>query len=333
MDERFIIRSRRVVQLGPMQVDIRSNEERFAGMRYFSRTGDAPATARAHYTLSLCNLNVDGPWPLQRLMEERDRTYRGKRFAAGYYITDHFGAPAYLITRGTHYWIFAHDFEPVLWPYVVKLLLTVCAMEHGMVHLKAAGIAVAGRGTLLVGRGGSGKTVLLTKLCQAGAQFLSNTHALIEGETMLALPSAMRVRADALFGPLIAARKLPPSVKPGEYLADPLLDMGWQWSATAPLRNICLVDYRGAGRHDVHEIDRDVLFEYVDQFSLALNVYGLKEDVFDYLAGDVGAFATHVSGMKDRLRAMIGRCRGYYVSSDVMEPRNLAAILRLLAGE
>jgi hypothetical protein len=250
--------------------------------------------------------------------------------SAGYYLTDHFGAPAYLMTRRRHYWIFAEDFEPILWPYAVKYLLTLYSMEHNLVHLKAAGVAVDAQGALLVGRGGSGKTVLLSQLCRAGAQFLSNTHVLVDGQNLMGIRTAMRVRPDRFFGPIIAARGLSPNVKESEYTADPIRDLEWSSTQVAPIRSVCLVDYRGQERCEIREIDRDILLDYMEQFSLAVNVYGLKEDLLDSLAGDVTRFSAQMSQMRGRLRTVIRQSRCYYLSCDAEDPKNLEVLLDLM---
>src|SRR5579871_5918316 len=170
----FVVRTAQTVALGPVHVTIRSNEESFAELQYFP-TATRFADCQPDYIINCCNLRVDGPWSVTALRDGRDGTYRAGRFAAGYYLTDHFGPPAYLLTRGKHLWIFAERFEPILWPYVVKWLLTDYALEHGLQQLKAAAVQFDDTVTLLVGRGGSGKTVLLTQLCkQAGARFLAN---------------------------------------------------------------------------------------------------------------------------------------------------------------
>jgi hypothetical protein len=332
LDAEFIVRSQRTVHLGPVHVAIRSNEEDFGGMRYFPQfhdpcPGDGP---EPDYTLNLCNLGLDTPWPLHQLLQEQDNSYRASKFSAGYYITDHFGAPAYLITRGTHYWIFATDFEPILWPYAVKLLLTLYSMQHDTLHLKAACVAVESAGTLLVARGGGGKTVLLTQLCRKGAEFLSNTHTLVDDDTAIGIPTAMRVRSDALFAPVIAARQLATGWKRGEYLAEPRSDLGWQSRTSATLRNICLVDYRGPGICTLEEMDRDILLDYMEHFCLPINVYGLKEDILDHLACDVSRFSTQMRSMKAQLQSLVRNCRCYYLSCDAMNPRALDAIYELL---
>jgi hypothetical protein len=323
---RFHVRTHQNVSLGPLRMAIRSNEAQFSELRYFPErvrlTGDAPV----HYNVYCCNLNVDGPWSEQALAELRDRNYRGGRFAGGYYVTDHFGPPAYLVTRGSQIWIFAQRFEPIVWPYVVKFILTMHAADEGWLHLKAAGIALGSAGTLLVGRGGSGKTLVVARLCQNGAKFLTNTHALIQNQTLHAAPTAMRVRKDPLFGAAIASGKLAAGIKPGEYVADPLTDLQWPSMDAVALRNICLVDYRGPERCVMRDLDADTLFNYMEQFSLAVNIYGIREDLFDHLGGDVQTFSARWSQTKAQLRELINRCRRHYVSCDVMADKNLQAL-------
>jgi hypothetical protein len=327
--QEFRVRTRRKVLLGPLCLEICSNEQVYRGMRYFPRSAQADADAVPHYTVNLCNLNFDGPWSVQTMRQLQDRRYRANRFSMGYYLTDHFGAPAHLVTREAEQWIFGTDFEPILWPYVVKYLLTVYSMQHELLHLKAASLAINAQGTLLVARGGGGKTLLLAQLCEAGAQFVSNTHALLDGSEILPVPTALRVRDDAIFGPLIATRRLPAAIKPGEYTADPISDLGWKTGGRVPARSICLIDYR-PGQRVIREMDRDVLFDYMDQFALALNVYGLKEDVLDFLKSDVADFSVHTCAMRTRLRALIDCCRAYYISCDSTDPDNLRKMYELL---
>jgi hypothetical protein len=333
----FRCRSQREIRLGPVRIDVRSNEPDFKGFRFFVEPGawsarDCESGGTPHFTLNLCNLNFDAPWPLERLSAAHDRSYRGRKMAAGYYLTDHFGTPAYLVGRGTQYWIFAEDFEPILWPYAVKHLLTVYAMEHEMLHLKAAGVAIDGCGTLLVGRGGSGKTVLLSRLCQAGADFLSNTHCLLKGSTLIGISTAMRVRKDKFFTPIVMERGLLPSVKAGEYVVDPFSDLRWRVVESAPVRSVCLLDYKESARTVIREIEGDTIFDYMEQFALAINVYGLKEDMLDHLGGDVERFSLQTSRMRAQLRDLIGSSRCYYISCDAADVRNLQALRNLLSG-
>jgi hypothetical protein len=329
----FKVRTWENVQLGPLRVAIRSNEKPFTELQYFPARTRLARQESVNSTVNCCNLNIDGPWPLEALQSARDKTYRGGRFAAGYYLTDHFGPPAYLVTTGTDLWIFAPRFDAILWPFVVKLLLTTYSIDRRILHLKAAAVSFGNDVTLLVGRGGTGKTVLLTRLCQSGgAQFLANTHVLVAGETVMPVSSAMRVRNDSLFGPLIAARALPPAFKVGEFLVDPLNDLGWEIGSASRIRNICLLNYQGPAQRVIRSLEKNILFDYVENFSLALNIYGLREDMFDYLGADANRFSSEWSDMKSSLRDLVDRCNGYYISCDVTESRNLDAVRELLAS-
>ncbi len=331
----FEVRSRSRLRLGPMSLEVRSNESHFAGFRFFANTDAGPANPadRPDFTLNLCNLSLDGPWPVDCLCTLQDRSYRGKKMSAGYYLTDHYGAPAYLISRGADYWIYAEDFEAVLWPYAIKHLLTAYSMEHNLLHLKAAGVVLDGQATLLLGRGGSGKTVMLSRLCQAGARFMSNTHTLVAGRTSWGIQTSMRVRKDAFFAPIIAQRNLAPSVKPGEYIANPLTDLGWSQADCAPVTTLCLLDYRQPGSRIIRTIDPQILFDYMEHFSLAVNVYGLKEDILDHLEGDVSRFSADASRVRAALHTLINESRCYYISCDAADAENLRAIVEVLRGD
>jgi hypothetical protein len=329
------VRSRRRIHLGPLRIEVRSNRSRFDGFRFFSAPADTKAgtpgcDAPPHFTVTLCDLNIDGPWPTERLMTLRDRSYRAGRMATGYYITDHFGRPAWLISRGTEYWLFTEDFTGILWPYLVKYLLTIYSMQHDMLHIKAAAIAVNGRAAILVGRGGSGKTVLLAQLCNSGASFLSNTHSLVDGDRIVGVSTAIRVRKDPFFGALITARRLAPSVKQGEFIADPRTDLGWQSAQSARVSAIFLLDYKGPQTRYIAAIDGAVMFDYMDQFALALNVYGLKEDVLDYLNADVRKFSAATTNMRSKLHTLVSSSRCYYVSCDAADDCNVRSIYNLL---
>lgn len=328
----FIVRCSQKVRLGSLNVAFHSNEASFSELHYFPRSVHLQRDAPVDYIVNCCNISIDGPWPIEAIQSATDRTYRGGRFASGYYLTDHFGLPAHLVTRGRELWIYAQEFKQILWPFVVKYLLTVHSIEVGSLHLKAAAVELNGAATLLVGRGGTGKTVMLTQMCIAGgARFLANTHILVRGTTLTPVLSAMRIRNDRVFGPLIVARGLPPAVKNGDYLADPCTDLGWSVGSARQVQNILLLDYQGPTRRMIKEVQREILYDYMENFSLAVNIYGLREDVLDYLQADVEQFSVEWSLMKSRLRELVDRCRCYHVSCDATDPHNLQSICSLLA--
>lgn len=328
----FHPRTAQKIKLGPLRVEIRSNEPSFPELQYFPECARLSSADPVDYTVSCCSLGLDGPWPMEWLRASHDKTYRGRRFAAGYYLTDHFGAPAYLLTCDRHLWIFATDFGPILWPFVIKFLLTIDSIDRGMLHLKAAAVSLSSRVTLLVGRGGTGKTVLLSQLCEhAGARFLANTHVLVDDDhTVVPVSSTMRVRNDRFFGPLITSRRLLPALKAGEFLADPFSDLGWAVGREGLIHNLCLVDYRTDAPPVLSGIDRKVLLDYMENFSLAVNIYGLREDVLDYLGADVNRFSIQWSAMKSKLERLVHRCRCFHVRCDSTDPENLRQIRTML---
>lgn len=332
-DNAIPIRDERTVALGPINLHIRSNEPEFSGFRYFpiQHATRAASAERQDYVVTLCNLGIDGPWAIDALLRLQDDTYRAKRFNLGYYITDHFGDPAYLVTRDNRIWVFAHALEPILWPYLVKLLLTCYSTSHHALHLKASAIAIDGVGTLLVARGGGGKTVLLSQLCLNGAAFLSNTHVLARDRTLIGVPTTMRVRPASFFQPIVANGALHSALKPGEYLVDPVSDLGWRLQDSAPLKNICLVDFRGVDHHVIRESSARVIYDYMEQFSLALNVYGLKEDVLDAAGIDPDRFSQVTRTMKSGLLALVRSARLFVLSMDAENRSDLERLMRQLS--
>ncbi len=101
--------------------------------------------------------------------------------------------------------------------------------------------------------------------------------------------------------------------------------------STAEQRD-ALIDYRGPTERILAPIEKRVLYEYLEQFSLPLNVYGLKEDLLDHLGGSVSDFALQVGRMKSKLHALVDHCNGYRVSCDTSDNKGLGALHDLLAG-
>lgn len=93
---------------------------------------------------------------------------------------------------------------------------------------------------------------------------------------------------------------------------------------------MCLVDYKGSGHREIREIDRNTLFDYMEQFALPINVYGLKKDLLDSMKGDVTRLSAEMSQMRGRLYTLIDDSRCYYLSRDAADPENLHVICDLI---
>jgi hypothetical protein len=319
------------IRLGPVSIRLASNVAPFPALQYFSHAArkafQGETTQFELWCISLEASDLDRDY----LREHVDRTYRSERFLEGYYVTDHFGPPLYIVTRGRRYYVFGAQFEQVVWPYFVKYFLTLHALENDVLHLKAAALAIGSVGTLVVGRSGAGKSVFQLQMCRSGAQFVTNTHALIKDGRVSGVASAMRVRPGQWFSDLAGAVGSTPSLKSGELNIDPYQVLDVYRGDSLEVGNLCLVDFRGAGCRTIDTIPEQTAYDYAEQFVLALNAYRQEEDLLDLYGNDFRRFAQTYSEMKAQLGDLIRRCRRYYISCDMLEPKNRDEVFALLS--
>ncbi|MDN3053605.1 MULTISPECIES: FomB family phosphonate monophosphate kinase [Streptomyces] len=328
----YTLRSSAVVDLNLFRVRISSNLTEFDGYSYFTRFVDPSVPGRVDYEVVCVDLDAD-PVDERIVSSLRDRTFRADRFRGGFYLTHHHGAPAHLVTRGNRIYVFGRRLDRVIWPYFTKHLLTVFAVDHDLLHLKAAAFIQPGSGAnLLFGRGSGGKTVFLTQACVDGGTFLSNTHVLVDGLTVHGIPSAMRVRHDRCFGELIDSAGLAPHLEASEYRVDPALLFDHQPPAQATVRNLCIIDYDADRPRRFEEMDVEPFAAFLDLFAFAIGTYGLKDDVLAHLGNDVLAYGAAFSAMKTRMLELIASCRRLYINADMLDPGVRRETLAALAG-
>ena len=241
-----------------------------------------------------------------------DVSARAQGFLDGYYATDHFGDPVLLLSHANRHLVIGGPLEVTGWSYFVKYVLLRAALESGGVFLKAAAVVLDGRGVLALGRGGGGKTTFAQGLVAAGASHLANSHVLLRERTVFGVPTTMRVRDGS-----------------DETLVDPASEGAVLTSA--PLEAICVIRHTGQHRCRVRRLPVDELRPIAVQFSLALNVYRLEEDLLDLLGGDYRAFASTYDLMLQRLDQALDKAAGYEVDGDMLDDgvrREVAAILQ-----
>lgn len=330
MLEHVHIRSRRIVDLNLLRVEIASNLEEFAAYSYFSkfRTGE---DSSADYRVVCVDLDRDDI-PIHSYASQSDPTFRGKRFRSGYYLVHYFGDPAYLITINRTFYVFGRSLEKTVWPYFVKHILTIFATDHGFLHLKAAAFELPGAGaTLLIGRNSGGKTVFLTQACLAGAKFVSNTHTLVKDETAYGIPSAIRIRRDQCFGHLIDQRQLTAHMEPGDYLADPVMLFDGPGVGRSPVRNLVIVDYNPQRSRGLTCISPAATETFMDQFSFAVTTYGLKDDLLAHHGLDFDLYISSLERMRRQLTELVGASRCYRANIDMLDKNARSAALDILA--
>lgn len=320
------------IQLGAVDFRLVSNIPNFPANKYFSaKSQDVFKSNNIDFELWCISISMGNIDPAM-IFSYTDQTYRGKSFLSGYYVTDHFGPPIYLVTRGNRYFVFGEKLEQVVWPYFVKYFLMLKTLQNAL-FLKAAACSVGSAGTLLLGRGGAGKTVFLTQLCLNGAQYISNSHSIIEGGRVYGIASSIRIRPGYWYEDLIEKVKTSKALIPGELIVDPYDTFAISPNNNPLVKNICIVDYRVAQRHVIQEISQEELYNYAEQFSLAINVYRLEEDLLDYYSGNHRLFSDVYNQMKLRLRSLIERSHCYYISSDMLNPDHRADVFGLLGVE
>lgn len=322
----------RIIQLGPVSFRLVSNVPDFTAQQYFSAATQRDYKGeRADYELWCISL-LESELDQEYIVAHVDNTYRGNNFAAGYYVTDHFGPPAYLVTRGQRHYIFSEEFESIVWPYFVKRFLMLTSLENKSLHLKAAACSIGSAATLLLGRGGSGKTVFLTQLCLNGARFISNSHSIIKDGHVQGVASCIRIRPGPWHANLVRAAETWPSLRAGELIVDPLDVFLASRDAITPVRNILLLDYRCKGQHIIRPLSEQEVYNYAEQFSLAVNVYRLEEDLLDLYDGDYRQFSQVYSQMKAQLLSLVRHSTCYYISSDVLSSKFREEIFSLLSA-
>ena len=323
------IRSSHVVNLNLLSVRISSNLEQFSAYSYFSSF--RPDQEDADYEVTCIDLNRDDI-PAQAYANRSDRSFRGKRFKAGYYLVHYFGDPAYLITRDRKFYVFGRSLQKTVWPYFVKHILTIFAADHGYLHLKAAGFELPGSGaTLLVGRNGSGKTVFLAQACLNGARFLGNTHALIRDGVAYGVPSSIRIRRDKCFGELIDKHHLTPHMESGDYVIDSSTLFGSPQVASSRVRNIVIADYNPELPAGLMPISSWAAGTFMEQFSFAVTTYGLKDDLLAHYGLDFDAYVDSLGRMRRQLRELAVGAHCYRANVDMLDGESRHATLKKLA--
>lgn len=320
-----------IVRLGPIEFRLVSDVSEFPTLQYFSKTARKPyqdeQTAFELWCISLKKNSLDQEYILAHV----DRTYRGNSFLDGYYVTDHFGPSVYLVTQGRRFFVFGEQLERVVWPYFVKYFLMLHTIQDESLHLKGAACVVGAASTLLLGRGGTGKTVFLTQLCQHGAGFVTNSHAIIKESRITGVASSIRIRPGPWFSNLIDIVEQKPALKAGEYIIDPYDVFDIHTYDSVEIKNLCVIDFQQPGRHIIKKLSEQDAYNYAEQFSLAINVYRLEEDLLDLYKGDYRQFSQVYHKMKSQLGQLIQRSNCYYISSDLLEQTYRDEIFDLLS--
>ena len=189
-------------------------------------------------------------------------------------------------------------------------------------HLKGSSFSINNKGGLLVGRGSGGKTVLLKTICDIGGKFISNTHNLVKNNCVTGVNSTIRIRNNSIFKEYIDSDQCTNSLRYGSFNVESRIIFKNQEHDNIPLKYIFIVNSRKDNQYFIEKISSEVMFSYMEQFSLALNVYGLREDIIDEYEGNSLIFANVISKTNKMLHDLINSCECYYVNIDIFDDKN-----------
>lgn len=320
------------IGIGPCSFRLLSNVDDFVALKYFSLHSQKKyANDEVDYELYCISLKKCG-LSKEKLAGFIDKSCRGDQFAKGYYVTDHFGDPVYLVSRGSSYFVFGEELERVVWPYFVKYFLLLYSIKKELLFLKSSAFSINSQATLLLGRGSSGKTVFLSAMCLNGANFISNSHAIIENQYVYGVASAMRIRPEPWCENLFNKNKVHPGIRLGEIIVDPYNVFRVNTNIKSIVKNICVLNFKEPNFHKIEKISHQEAYNYTEQFSLGINVYRLEEDLLDFHKNNIHLFSKNYNTMKKKLFELVQQSNCYYISSDVLNPRYRDEIFSLLAG-
>ncbi len=323
-----LITTSHIVDLGVTSFEILSNRNIDECLRFFS---PYPARERNnHVSFRLYCIDISTPNFPKHAIPQRDQNYAGGRFSKGYYITDNFGPPMTIASSGNDFFLFGQGFERLVWSYFLKLFLTLWGNRNNHLHIKASCFEKNGDGVLIVGNGGTGKTVMLSELClNGGATFVSNTHCMVAGLDIFGVGTTMRVRKDFFFRSLIERLNLSASVNEGEFLLDPQR----AFLRTLPrtrVRTILLVDYSRNGEFFIEPVIADDMIGYMEQFSMALNAYSLKNQMLEEAGSDPRVFARACANSKIQLEKLVTQSIRWFVSCDITNQQHRNELLKII---
>lgn len=318
------------VNMGPCSFRLISNVDNFVAQKYFSQHSiKIYANDAVDFGLYCVSLKESG-LTKNKLVDFVDKSCRSGQFSNGYYVTDHFDKPVYLVSRGNSYYIFGEKLEHLVWPYFVKYFILLHSIQNKSLFLKAASFSINSKATLLLGRGSSGKTVFLSSMCLNGADFISNSHVIIKRQAIYGVTSAMRIRPQPWCENLFDKDKYH-GIKRGEIIVDPYSVFRTNTQQHCSVKNICVLNFNGSKFHKIEKVSQRVVYDYAEQFSLGINVYRLEEDLLDFYKNDIDMFSKNYSLMKKRLFYLIKQCNCYFISSDVLNAKYRNEIFSLLS--
>ena len=233
----------------------------------------------------------------------------------GAYIGHHIGRPMHFKYIDNRNIAFAHeDPDKIIWCYIIKFVLTIYAIEKNILHIKGGAVAYKGKSFLFLGRGGSGKTEIIRRLCKNGASFMANTHILVDQSFACGIKSNLRIREEE-----------GDSYYTVEQLYSNNVCDGW-----LPIGGIFWVKYRDDKIAFIKKLSPLCAFHNLRWFTEAIANWEMKEDIADYLNSDPLVFAKQLINIDHNIEAMCKNHPTYYLNLDIFSDIGLKKTISLM---
>lgn len=249
-------------------------------------------------------------------LNNRDKTVRNNYLNKGYYVCDHFGKPINIMVENGVVVVLGENFSRFFWSYLIKYLMQIWALENESIFVKCAAFSINENGTILIGYGGSGKTMVNTHVCANGARFITNSNAYIKDGKIMGIASKMRIRRNEYYEKLFNLNNAMVGLSNSDLLIDPLLKFSSITNEWINIKNIVIVNY-SSGIKGFISIDKETAFVYAQQFLLGINVYRLEEDILNYYGNNVIMFSEKYNKMINSLKKLIDQCNCYLADINI----------------
>lgn len=304
-----------ILKLGEMVIMIESNQP-LLEMKMFNEQMIPSEVKKIDWKIVLFYCSVDSD--LYRQSLQKKSSVRNSYFNRGYYVCDHFGSPVNMLIKENQIIILGESFERILWSYIVKYLMQLWAIENNAVFVKCAAFEYKGEATLLIGRGGSGKTVINTCVCKDRGNFITNSNAFIKDGKILGIGSNIRIRDKECYKSLLQTDEQKNGLAEGEILINPYKEFHCCCDEWYSIKNIIMVNYIN-GNCQLQKLSVNECLSYAEEFMLGINVYRLEEDILDYCESDCLKFVKYYNEMKQEMTNCIEKSQCYYADFDIID--------------
>lgn len=269
----------------------------------------------SQYDSKICDKNFNVFFGNNRILN--DNSYRGKQLATnGIYLGHHLGKKAKINIIGENISIYIlngvkEDYDKIFWNFVLKYILTYASLITNSLHFK--GVLIKQKksqyGIMILGKGGDGKTTLSKILENHSFITLSNTHIIIHANKAYGINTWIRERHGE--NEIYQLYKKPNS-----------LDCN--------LKKIFIYHYNTKNMYSCSQLNKNLIYNFLNHFSNAIIAYDLKEEVFDYMADDFQDSIQLLSNNDVLLKDFIQKHQIEFLTIDTTDKKNIIKFLNNL---